>query len=51
MDQYRIEPGSAYPIGTKVDDAGVNFALFSANAEKVELCVFDGNRRKRTFSF
>lgn len=51
MDQYRIEPGSAYPIGTKVDDTGVNFALFSANAEKVELCVFDGKGEKELFRF
>ena len=36
-----MEPGSAYPIGTTIDGTGVNFALFSAHAEKVELCVFD----------
>ena len=37
MEQYRIEPGRAYPIGTTVEDTGVNFAIFSANAEKIEL--------------
>lgn len=36
-----MEPGKAYPLGTKVEKAGVNFSLFSANAEKVEVCVFD----------
>jgi len=36
-----MEPGSAYPIGTTVDGLGVNFSLFSAHAEKVELCIFD----------
>ena len=41
MGIYKMEPGSAYPIGTAVDDFGVNFSLFSAHAEKVELCVFD----------
>lgn len=41
MKQYIMEPGSAYPIGTTVKNSGVNFALFSANAEKIELCIFD----------
>ncbi|MCI2284194.1 glycogen debranching protein GlgX [Colwellia sp. MSW7] len=41
MEMYKMEPGSAYPIGTTVDGSGVNFSLFSANAEKVELCIFD----------
>jgi isoamylase len=41
MEQYRMEPGRVYPIGSTVDDFGVNFALFSAHAEKVELCIFD----------
>ncbi len=31
---YKMEPGSAYPIGTTVDGLGVNFSLFSAHAEK-----------------
>ena len=30
-----------YPLGTSYDGAGVNFALFSQVAEKVELCLFD----------
>ena len=30
-----------YPLGATFDGRGVNFALFSANAEKVELCLFD----------
>jgi glycogen operon protein len=33
--------GSCYPLGATFDGKGVNFALFSANAEKVELCLFD----------
>ncbi|MBU2870687.1 glycogen debranching protein GlgX [Colwellia sp. E2M01] len=41
MNQYRIEPGKAYPIGATVTDSGVNFSIFSANAEKIELCIFD----------
>ena len=30
-----------YPLGASYDGAGVNFALFSQVAEKVELCLFD----------
>ncbi len=41
MEKYRIEPGSAYPIGATIQGSGVNFAIFSAHAEKVELCLFD----------
>ncbi len=41
MREYRMEPGRIHPIGTAIDETGVNFSLFSANAEKVELCIFD----------
>jgi glycogen operon protein len=37
----RIWPGRPYPLGASYDGAGVNFALFSEHAEKVELCLFD----------
>ena len=33
--------GKPYPLGSVYDGKGVNFALFSAHAEKVELCLFD----------
>jgi glycogen operon protein len=32
-----------YPLGASYDGAGVNFALFSQVAERVELCLFDEN--------
>ena len=35
------EIGSCYPLGATVDDDGVNFAIFSANAEQVDVCLFD----------
>ncbi len=38
-----IEPGRPYPLGATWDGAGVNFALFSAHAEQVDLCLFDAN--------
>ncbi len=34
-------PGSPYPQGASWDGLGVNFALYSDNAEAVELCLFD----------
>lgn len=37
----RVWPGSSYPLGATWDGAGVNFALFSEHATKVELCLFD----------
>jgi isoamylase len=36
-----IWPGQPYPLGATWDGAGVNFALFSENATRVELCLFD----------
>jgi glycogen operon protein len=38
----RVWPGRPYPLGTTWDGAGVNFALFSEHARKIELCLFDG---------
>jgi glycogen operon protein len=37
----RVWPGRPYPLGATWDGAGVNFALFSENSTKVELCLFD----------
>lgn len=34
-------PGTPYPLGATWDGQGVNFALFSEHAERVELCLFD----------
>ena len=45
--QSRLFEGLPYPLGATWDGLGVNFALFSANATKVELCLFDeGGRRE-----
>ena len=40
-DPLRIREGLPFPLGATWDGLGVNFALFSANASKVELCLFD----------
>src|SRR3982074_1408593 len=37
----RVWPGDPYPLGATWTGVGVNFALFSAHATKVELCLFD----------
>lgn len=44
----RVWPGQSYPQGATWDGAGVNFALFSENATKVELCLFDADGRCET---
>ncbi len=41
IDASRIREGLPFPLGATWDGLGVNFALFSANATKVELCIFD----------
>ena len=38
-----IWPGKPYPLGATFDGTGVNFALFSEVAERVELCLIDEN--------
>ena len=39
----RLKEGLPYPLGATWDGLGVNFALFSAHATKVELCLFDSS--------
>ena len=40
--------GAPYPLGATWDGRGTNFALFSANATKIELCLFDRDGRRET---
>ncbi len=37
----QVWPGRPYPLGAKWDGNGVNFAVFSQHATKVELCLFE----------
>ena len=37
----RILKGKPYPLGAHWDGEGINFAVFSANADAVEVCIFD----------
>ena len=36
-----VWPGQPYPLGATWDGRGVNFAVFSEHATRVELCLFD----------
>ena len=49
MTRAAVLPGRHFPLGATWDGSGVNFALFSEHAEKVELCIFDarGHRELR----
>jgi isoamylase len=42
-----IWPGNPYPLGATYDGTGVNFAIFSEVAERIELCLI-GERGKET---
>ena len=43
-----VREGLPHPLGATWDGDGVNFALFSANATRVELCLFDERGRSET---
>ena len=43
-----MEEGDPYPLGATWTGSGVNFALFSAHARRVELCFFDAKGRAET---
>ena len=36
-----VWPGRSSPLGVTMEPGSVNFAIFSENATKVELCLFD----------
>ena len=40
-----IESGLPYPLGATYDGGGTNFAVFSAHAHKIEVCLFDPSGR------
>ena len=48
MPQFKTSSGNVAPLGSHYDGKGVNFALFSAHAEKVELCIFDNSGAEET---
>jgi isoamylase len=44
----RLRQGLPYPCGASWDGSGTNFALFSAHATRVELCLFDAPHGRET---
>ena len=42
-----LRPGRPFPQGATWDGNGVNFSLFSENADRVELCLFDEDGQER----
>ncbi len=42
----QVWPGTAYPLGATYDGAGVNVAIFSEVATKIELCLIDDDLRE-----
>ena len=42
----RLQPGLPHPLGATWDGLGTNFAVFSAHAETIELCLFDPSGRR-----
>src|SRR5690625_7460067 len=52
MTRYssNVWPGKHAPLGATWDGQGVNFAIFSEHAERVELCLFDATTNSQTES-
>jgi glycogen operon protein len=42
-----VWPGRPFPLGPEWDGQGTNFSLFSENAARVELCLFDDGVEER----
>jgi isoamylase len=42
----KLLPGNPYPLGATWDGLGINFAVFSANAHRIDLCLFDPAGRR-----
>jgi glycogen operon protein len=44
----RVQAGQPFPLGATWDGSGVNMAVFSANATRIELCLFDSEGKRET---
>ncbi len=42
----RLLPGAPFPLGATWDGLGTNFAVFSTNASRIDLCLFDPSGRR-----
>ena len=46
LKDHPLSSGKPHPIGATFDGQGVNFAVFSEHAERIELCLFSDDGRK-----
>jgi len=44
----RCLPGKPYPLGAAWDGLGVNFAIYSEHATRIELCLYDSRTKRET---
>jgi isoamylase len=51
MRRVPVREGRPFPLGATWDGLGVNFALFSAHAQRVEVCLFDNDGNTETERF
>jgi isoamylase len=47
----RLAPGAPYPLGATWDGLGTNFAVFSAHAQRIDLCLFDPSGKRQIAEF
>ncbi|GGH21664.1 glycogen operon protein GlgX homolog [Dyadobacter endophyticus] len=47
--QLKALPGKPFPLGATPDENGVNFAVFSENADGMELCLFESENDKEEY--
>ncbi len=47
----RISEGKPYPLGATADAGGTNFAVFSAQATRVDVCLFDAEGKREVERF
>ena len=47
----RLQAGRPYPLGATWDGLGINFAVFSAHAEHIDLCLFEPSGRHEIARF
>lgn len=50
-ESLKITKGRAAPLGTDIRSGGISFALFSANAAKVTVCLFSDDGKTETGRF
>lgn len=48
MVNYTLSAGTAHKLGAHHDGSGVNFAVFSEHASRIELCLFSPNGQRQT---